>query len=200
MRSLLRRQPWSSTDPDDTLVQACRSGHPDAFGAIYDRYVPLVFAYAYRMLGDKAAAEDAAHDTLAKAWASLPGYRPGNFRAWLFSIAHHTIIDQRRARQAQPGSLDDAMFRPSSDSTEDAALRAVALSEASDLLAAFPPEQRSIVAMKLSGLKHSEVAAVVGKSEAAVTQEFSRSIRRLAEALEHGHQPAGLEGGSGNDV
>ncbi len=57
-----------------------------------------------------------------------------------------------------------------------------------------------LVAMKLSGLKHSEVAAVVGKSEAAVTQEFSRSIRRLADALEHGRQPAGLEGGRGHDV
>lgn len=200
MRQLLRRQPWSSTDPDDALVQACRSGHPDAFGALYDRYVPLVFAYAYRMLGDRAAAEDASHDTLAKAWASLPGYREGNFRAWLFSIAHHTIIDQRRARQVQPESLDDALFRPSSDSTEDAALTAVALSEAGDLLAAFSPEQRSIVAMKLSGLKHSEVAAALGKSEAAVTQEFSRSIRKLAHALEHGHPTAGLGKGGGHDV
>lgn len=200
MRQLLRRQSWSSTDPDDSLVQTCRSGHPDAFGALYDRYVPLVFAYAYRMLGDKAAAEDAAHDTLAKAWASLPGYREGNFRAWLFSIAHHTIIDQRRAQRPGIVYLSDELEQTAPDSTEDAALRAVALREANDLLATFPPEQRSIVAMKLSGLKHSEVAAVVGKSEAAVTQEFSRSIRRLADALEHGRQPAGLEGGRGHDV
>lgn len=200
MRRLLAQQSWSSTDPDELLVQACRSGQPDAFGALYDRYVPLVFAYAYRMLGDKVAAEDVAHDSLAKAWSGLPGYRPGNFRAWVFCIAHHTIIDQRRAQKQQHAPLTDDLFRPGADSTEEAALTAVTLSEASYLLATFPPEQRSVIAMKLSGLKHSEVAAALGKSEAAVTQEFSRSLRKLAHALEHGPTTADLGKGGGHDV
>jgi RNA polymerase sigma-70 factor (ECF subfamily) len=194
------RQLWTREDSDDALVQASRCGDPDAFGVLYDSYVPLVFAYAYRMLGDRTVAEDVAHDTLAKAWVGLPGYRPGNFRAWLFSIAHHAIIDQHRARQRQPYPFADELQHPAPDSTEDAALTAVALREAGDLLALFPLEQRAIVALKLSGLKHREVAEALGKSEAAVTQEFNRSLRKLAYALEHGRPTAGVGNGGGHDV
>jgi RNA polymerase sigma-70 factor (ECF subfamily) len=196
----LRRQPWTAEDEDNVLVQRCLGGHPEAFGAIYDRYFPLLYSYAWRMLGDQISAEDAAHDTLTRAWSKLRSYQPGNFRSWLFSIAHNTIIDQRRARRDAELPLAGERQWIAPDSTEQAALDAVMLGQAADLLSRFAPEQRSIVAMKLSGLRHSEIAAALGKSEAAVTQEYCRSIKRLADALERGVVPTAPGKGGGHDV
>ncbi len=196
----LRRQPWTATDEDDLLVERSLGGHPEAFGALYDRYFPLLHAYAWRMLGDQHLAEDAAHDSLTRAWSKLRNYHQGNFRSWLFSIAHNTIVDQQRAQRTGVIPLRDDRQWVASESTEREAINAVALEEAVGLLATFAPEQRSIVAMKLSGLKHSEVAAVLGKSEAAVTQEYCRSIKRLAEELERGQMQVAAGKETGHDV
>lgn len=194
----VRRQPWAATDEDDVLIAACRSGHPAAFSAIYDRYFPLIYAYAWRMLDDPLDAEDAAHDAITKAWSRLDTYRPGGFRAWLFAIAHNTIVDQLRTRKRATVPLDDQWSLTSPDSTEQAGLTAVTLSELGALLDTFAPDQRSIVAMKLSGLRHSEIATALGKTEAAVTQDYCRSIRKLSDALgsEPAPAPAGKKGRS----
>lgn len=193
MVRILRRQPWAATDEDDVLIAACRAGHPEAFSAIYGRYFPPVYAYAWRMLDDRMDAEDAAHDAITKAWARLDTYRPGGFRSWLFAIAHNAIVDHQRARKRVMVPLDDRMALAASESTEQAGIAAASLSELGAMLATFNPEQRSIVAMKLSGLRHSEIAAALGKSEAAVTQDYCRSIRKLADALGAEPAPIGKE-------
>jgi RNA polymerase sigma-70 factor (ECF subfamily) len=181
-------------------VQHCLAGSPEAFGALYDRYFPSLYSYAWRLLGDQEAAEEAAHDTLTKAWSSLRAYQPGNFRAWLFSIAHNTIIDRRRANLAPVVSLSDDRQWAAPDSTERQAIDRAELGDVVRILSHFSDEQRSIVAMKLSGLRHAEIAAALGKTEGAVTQEYCRSIRKLADALERGLVPAAAAKGGGHDV
>jgi RNA polymerase sigma-70 factor (ECF subfamily) len=180
----LLRKPTTQPDlTDDQLVERCRDGHPEAFGTLYDRHLPGLYAHAYRMLGDKAAAEDAAHDTLAKAWASLPSYRPGNFRAWLFSILHNLCIDRLRRQRPDVG-FEGRSELAGSASVETEAIDLATIDQIAALLNNFPEAQRATVAMKMSGLKYREIAIALGKTEAAVAQDYSRAIKRLAEAME----------------
>ena len=46
---------------------AAQAGDPEAFGGLYDRYVGLVFRYAYHRLGDRATAEDVTSETFLRA-------------------------------------------------------------------------------------------------------------------------------------
>ena len=64
------------------------------------------------------------------------------------------------------------------------ALDQATIDQIAALLSHFPEAQRATVAMKISGLKYREIATALGKSEAAVAQDYSRAIKRLAEALE----------------
>lgn len=181
----LLRKPTTQPDlSDDQLVERCRDGHPEAFGTLYDRHLSGCYAYAYRLLGNRADAEDAAHDALTRAWTNLDSYRPGNFRGWLFSILHNLCID--RLRRARPVELDlDGQFQlASAGSVEREAIDLATIDQIAALLRQFPEAQRATVAMKMSGLKYREIATALGKSEAAVAQDYSRAIKRLAEALE----------------
>ncbi len=181
----LLRKPTTQPDlSDDQLVERCRDGHPEAFGTLYDRHLSGCYAYAYRLLGNRADAEDAAHDALTRAWTNLDSYRPGNFRGWLFSILHNLCIDRLRRARLVELDLDGQFQLASAGSVEREAIDLATIDQIAALLRQFPEAQRATVAMKMSGLKYREIATALGKSEAAVAQDYSRAIKRLAEALE----------------
>lgn len=180
---LLRKPTTQPELTDDQLVERCRAGHPEAFGTLYDRHLTSCYTYAYRLLGNQSDAEDAAHDAFTRAWSNLPSYRQGNFRGWLFSILHNVCID--RMRHTRPEEIfDDRSELASTGSVEREAIDLATIDQIAELLSHFPPAQQSMVAMKMSGLKYREIAVALGKSEAAVAQDYSRAIKRLAEALE----------------
>ena len=186
----LLRKPTTQPDlTDDQLVERCRGGHPEAFGTLYDRHLPGCYAYAYRLLGNQTDAEDAAHDAFTRAWSSLGAYRAGNFRGWLFSILHNLCVDRRRRQRPDVG-FEGRSELAASVSVETEAIDLATVDQIAALLSHFPEAQRATVAMKISGLKYREIATALGKSEAAVAQDYSRAIKRLAEALEGDHVAA----------
>lgn len=171
---------------DDELVRLSRAGNQDAFGVLYERHFSSLFGFAYRMLGDATEAEDAAHDSLTRAWSKLSLYQNGDFRAWLFTITLNVIRDRARLRAKTSSATQLRDDQPDAHSTEDDALTIVAVRDLEDLLAQLTPRARTIVCLKLSGLRYAEIADVVGKSPASVAQDYSRTIKRLALAMEQG--------------
>lgn len=186
----LRKPAIQAELTDDQLVERCRNGHPEAFATLYDRHLPGCYAYAFRLLGHQTDAEDAAHDALARAWTKLDSYRSSNFRGWLFSILHNLCMDRLRRTGPSEIAYDDQFQLAGPASVEREAIDLATIDQITTLLAHFPEAQRAAVAMKLSGLKYSEIAIALGKSEAAVAQDYCRAIKRLAAALEGDRIPA----------
>lgn len=184
---------------DDQLVTQCRAGYAEPFATLYDRHLPGCYSYAYRLLGNQTDAEDATHDAFTRAWANLGGYRPGNFRGWLFSILHNLCMDRLRRRRPEI-ALDDHSELAGSSSVETEAIDLATIDQIAVLLSRFPETQRTVVAMKMSGLRYSEIAIALGKSEAAVAQDYSRAIKRLAQAMEGHTTPVAAGKGAGHDV
>lgn len=187
---LLRKPTTQPESTDDQLVERCRTGQPEAFATLYDRHLSGCYAYAYRLLGDRTEAEDAAHDALTRAWTNLGSYRDGNFRGWLFSILHNLCIDRLRRARTVELDLDGQPQLASAGSVEGEAIDLATIDQIAALLIHFPEAQRATVAMKMSGLKYREIATALGKTEAAVAQDYSRAIKRLAEAMEGDRVPA----------
>src|SRR5581483_3766200 len=95
-----RRLPeWSDDDrEDERLMTRMQAGDTGALEALYDRHHRVAMALAYRVLGDRAAAEDAVQDAFLAAWRRAASYDParGEPRRWLLAIVHHRCIDRRR--------------------------------------------------------------------------------------------------------
>ena len=85
---------------DQALIQAHRAGDPSAIGALMSRHQPALMGMLLNRVGREA--EDLAQETWAKVSQSLHTYdERGTFKAWLFQIARHLIIDHHRRRTAR---------------------------------------------------------------------------------------------------
>jgi RNA polymerase sigma-70 factor (ECF subfamily) len=188
MRGLLRsrqatREAWSVGAADDAELVARAQADRQAFALLYRRYLDPVHRYCYRRLGSREAAEDATSIVFTKALTSLPNYRAGSFRSWLFAIAHHVITDDLRARRVV-ADLDAATEVMDREPTpEELALAAEAEGGVVLLLAQLPVGQRRVVELRLAGLTGREVAAVLGCSLAAVKINQVRAYTRLRALL-----------------
>lgn len=170
---------WDAAAADEKLVALAQAGEREAFAGLYDRYLPRVHGYCYRMLGTREAAEDANTEVFMRALAALPAYRAGSFRSWLFAIAHNVVVDElRRRRPAVPIEVaSDLADR--GPSIEDAATMAADWSHVLSLLPRLSHDQQQVVAMRLSGLTAVEIGEALGKPRNAVDGIHHRALLRL---------------------
>src|SRR5205085_5471191 len=68
-------------------------------------YIPNLRRYARALVGDRDGADDLVQDTLERAVRKFHLWRPGDLRAWLFSIMHNVFINQLKARK-QPADVE----------------------------------------------------------------------------------------------
>src|SRR4051812_45118630 len=141
-----------STDVTSTLTVPLATGRTRPaldFEALYRAARDDVFAYVATLLGDRSAAEDVTASAFERAYRRQTTYRAarGSERAWLFGIAPTAALDELRRRKrsaalaAEPADVDAA---PAEDAA-DATLRRAELRAA---VAALPPRERELIALK----------------------------------------------------
>ena len=166
---------------DARLVTAARQNR-SAFVALYRRYLPRVYRYVYRRVGNQQDAEDLTASVFIEALESLEDYREqGSFAGWLFTIAHHRVADHHR-RQREGVSLEEvatALSDPGSG-PEAQVLQQDRLERVAQALDELTADRQEALALRFFGeLSNKEVAQVMGKSEAAVKMLVYRALRQL---------------------
>jgi RNA polymerase sigma factor (sigma-70 family) len=116
---------------------------------------------------------DCFQETVIAALRAYPELRDGtNLRGWLFTIAHHKVIDHHRATSRRPTLVE---------APPD--LRAEAASADGDLwraVAALSDKQRGAIALRYLGdLPYAEIAVALGCSEAAARQNVRAGLANL---------------------
>ena len=187
MQRLRSREPVPQSPPVDledegVLVERARHDRR-AFAPLYRRYAGPVYGYCHHRLGSREAAEDATSLVFAKALASLPGYRGGSFRGWLFGIAHHVVADALRARRLDEPLDAAAATVDAAPSPEEVALAEENRRALRAVLAHLPPEQQRVVELRLAGLTSTEIGQVLGRSRGAVDVAQHRAVVRLRALL-----------------
>jgi RNA polymerase sigma-70 factor (ECF subfamily) len=172
------------------LIRAAQA-NPVAFGALYDLFVGRVYAYLRARTAGPDEAGDLTQQVFLQALDALPRYRGGGgaFAAWLFRIARNTSSNVRSRRRhtvalhlVPEGSQPEAGGDP-----EAAALRHEATAHLRTLLAALPAEKREVLALRFAaGLAVADIAAVIGKSEAATRKQLARTLHTLQEHYHEG--------------
>jgi len=178
-------------DADDRLVQQTLAGDLEAYGALVDRYRKRVYNLAYRMLGDRERAEDAAQEAFIRAYRALKSYRPtGRFASWLFATASHLCIDRLRQRPFAQASLDEPGLRP--DPAEEGVSadppaaygRTETQAHVHQALGRLPHTQRLAIALvHLQGLSYEEAAEVMGCPVGTVKSHAHRARNTLKRLL-----------------
>jgi RNA polymerase sigma-70 factor (ECF subfamily) len=163
---------------DAELVRRCQHDL-EAFVDLYDRYVDAVYRYCSRRL-PSAAAEDATSTTFLNAIGAIRGLGPDRvdaFRPWLFTIAHHAVVDQLRKRQHLP--LDEVEIVAPEPSLDERAILADRRRRLSRAIATLGPDQQRVIHLRLAGLDNPEIGEVLGKSPGAIRVIHHRAVARL---------------------
>ncbi|MEA2662455.1 MAG: hypothetical protein QOH08_2027, partial [Chloroflexota bacterium] len=147
------------------------------FGQLLERHERELFAYALRLSGQRADAEDLYQDTFLAAFRAWPPPRRGTERAWLYKIATNRAIDRERRAKRIVASVDDlALAAPERDG--------VTLADLSYAIETLPAGQRAaFVLRKLQGLPYPEIAAALDCSEEAARARVSEALKKLKVAV-----------------
>ena len=169
---------------DDALLVLYANGDAAAARALTARLLPVVLAYASRLLRDRAEAEDVAQEAMIRLWRIAPDWRQGEARvtSWLYRVVTNLCTDRLRAgRRRRADALEDvpepADGAPDAEGAMIAADRQGALQAA---LASLPERQRQAVVLRhLEGLTNPEIAEVLGVGVEAVESLTARGKRAL---------------------
>lgn len=181
-------------------MTAAQAGESCALGALYQASQPRLLRYlAYR---EPRAAEDLASETWIKVARSLHHFRGDEsaFRAWLFTIARHSLVDWRRAQLRRPESAtdpdqlrDQLRDQCGGADTELLAIEGLSTESTLRLISDLPPDQADVVLLRVvAGLDAARVGQVMGKRPGTIRVLQHRALQRLAALLTAG---AELEGG-----
>jgi RNA polymerase sigma-70 factor (ECF subfamily) len=169
---------------DNSLVSAIRSGDENAMATLYDRYSPIVYSVALRVLGDTGAAEDVLQEVFMQLWRNPGGFDSsrGNLAAWLAVISRNRAIDAIRKRRPDT-DIDDVIVSVEPDLAGDAE-RARAMEKVRGALGAMPSAQRSALEMAyFEGLTHTEIAAKTGEPLGTIKTRIRAGLLALRKAF-----------------
>ena len=170
---------------DEALLVLYANGDAAAARTLTLRLTPRVLAHAYRMLNNRAEAEDVAQEALMRLWKIAPDWRQGEAQVttWLYRVTANLCTDRlRRARGVALDSIAEPEDgRPSADDGLQDQARAAALQAG---LATLPERQRQAVVLRhLEGRSNPEIGEIMDISTEAVESLTARGKRALAEAL-----------------
>lgn len=182
---------------DDALLVLYANGDDRAARILTLRLTPRVFAQAFRMLGDRAEAEDVAQEALMRLWKIAPEWRQGEAKVttWLYRVAANLCTDRLRKRRSVgideiPEPEDDAIG-PAEAMQEKARLDALQCA-----LNTLPDRQRQAVILRhIEGLGNPEIAEIMEITVEAVESLTARGKRALTAELAGRKEELGYEHG-----
>ena len=187
--------PTALQPPDRDLVARAADGDEQAIAALYDRYGTVLYAVAYRVVGQRADAEDVVVEALAQAWREATRFEPsrGSVAGWLTMIARSRALDVVRARvrrdritataaadqpQSSP-AMGDSRADPAD--SYDHAERRGQVQQALQTLS--PPQRQAIELAYFEGLSQSEIAARLQEPLGTIKTRVRLGMQKLRETL-----------------
>lgn len=173
-------------DSDDALIRA-----------VYEQHGRAVLAYATRLTGDRAAAEDVLQETLVRAWrhSDVLVNGKGSVRAWLLTVAGRIVADRARAMAARPREVAQSPAQPPMQRDHaDQVADSMDVFEAMQTLSA--EHREVIVQLYFRGCSSIETSVALGVPEGTVKSRSYYALRALRRALGAG---AGVIEGCGRE-
>ncbi|MFA4999226.1 MAG: sigma-70 family RNA polymerase sigma factor [Parcubacteria group bacterium] len=170
------------------LILEAKGGEAEAFGRLYDYYLPAIYRFILLKVGQREEAEDLTHQVFLKAWQNISGFTERGFplSSWLYRIARNLIADRYRKTRPFIGISEEfvseqLIFRPDTTKLDDKK----DIARIMDSLRELKDVERDVVIMRfVEDLSVKEVAEAINKSEGAVKLIQHRALKRIKEILD----------------
>jgi len=175
-------------ESDSSLIARAKE-EPEAFGALYERYVDKIYNYVCYRMGNDQDAEDLTAKTFYRALDHFQNYedRGAPFSAWLYRIAHNLVANWHRDHSRRRMIALDDLTLKAPQGTGPAA-RAERSNREDVLLAAVrglaPDRQQLIILKHVEGMTNAEIGEVMNRTEGAIKSLYHRALEALRDDLE----------------
>jgi RNA polymerase sigma-70 factor (ECF subfamily) len=170
---------------DEDLISLVEGADPAAFGVLYDRHGRAAYSLAYRMMGERQAAEDLVQDVFLKVWRASGSYRAerGSVRTWVLSIVHNRGIDQLRSSASRRRTQEKVeASTPTSQPSEafSEIWRNSQREQVREALRTLPPEQLKILELAyFSGYTQVEMAELLDLPLGTVKGRMRLGLKKI---------------------
>ena len=181
---------------EGSVVARAQDGDLAAFEHHVMAYQDRLFRLAYRMLNNRADAEDIVQETLTVSWRSLPTLVDVNaFGGWLYRLATNKCLDLLRKRSTHAETITDPeelRFSAESGSFQDfpgtdpadRAERSAQQRELTEVLNTLPPVQRACWLLReIHGRSYAEISDTLKISPTTVRGTLARARHQIAEGM-----------------
>jgi RNA polymerase sigma-70 factor (ECF subfamily) len=179
---------------DEELMPLIGEKDPGAFEVFYDRHGGVAYSLAYRIVGERGAAEDVTQEAFISIWRSGARYDAarGSVRTWMLGIVRNRAIDFLRSKAGRAPKLDfddDSILdqRPAEELTEAEALRRETAGELRGALGELPGEQSKVLELAyFGGFSQSEIARMLGVPLGTVKGRMRLGLEKIRGQLAEG--------------
>ncbi len=163
------------------------NGDAGAFAGLYDRHSRASYSLAYRMMGERQAAEDLVQEVFLGVWRAAGSYRAerGSVRTWILSIVRNRGIDQLRTMASRRRVHDRveataSVAQPSEAFAET--WRNSQREQVREALRVLPPEQLKVLELAYySGYTHTEIADLLDLPLGTVKGRMRLGLQKVRE-------------------
>lgn len=180
-------QPKNTDHTDQELLGRALKGDAEAFGNLYERYLNEIQRFVFYRVADRFEAEDLTEVIFLKAWEALPRFESAavNLRAWLYRIAHNTVIDHYRTRKVTTELTAEPLL-DTHPLPEEAAQDFDDQRQLARLIQSIDPTLQQVITCRfVNGLSHAETAEIMGIKEGHVRVLQLRALHRLRKLMEN---------------
>ena len=176
---------------DEELMGVVDRKEPAAFGVLYDHHGGAAFSLAYRIVGDRGAAEDVTQEAFLSIWRSNARFdrARGSVRSWVLGVVRNRAIDALRRGSSNAPKLahdDDRVLeeRAADERTDDEAIRRETSRELSTALSSLPGDQSQVIQLAyFGGFSHSEIAEMLGMPLGTVKGRMRLGLEKIRHQL-----------------
>jgi RNA polymerase sigma-70 factor, ECF subfamily len=179
---------------DEDLMPQIAAKDPLAFEVFYDRHGGAAFSLAYRIVGDREAAEDVTQEALISIWRSGARYdrARGSVRTWTLGIVRNRAIDILRRDASRPVRLSfdpDELLRqrPAEELTDTEALRRESARQVRGAVSGLPDEQSRVIQLAFfGGFSHTEIAQMLNEPLGTIKGRMRLGMDKIRAGLGEG--------------
>jgi RNA polymerase sigma-70 factor (ECF subfamily) len=171
---------------EDLISLVYQARDSEAFATLYDRHSRAAYSLAYRMMGERQAAEDLVQEAFLKLWrGAASSYRPerGSVRSWLLAIVHNRAIDQLRSsasRRRTQEKVEATAPRVQPSEAFKESWRNVQREQVREALKTLPQEQVKVLELAyFSGYTHVEIAGLLDLPLGTVKGRMRLGLKKM---------------------
>ncbi len=177
---------------ESQMIKSTLQGNLNAFNHLVIAYQDIAFNLAYRLIGDRASAEDIVQDAFLSAFRKLHTFRYGSFKSWLLRIVANACYDEMRRWKRQPvvyfaaeegdQEIQEAWFClvDPGETPEEISLNSELNSAIQKGLLSLDVEYRSVIILvDILEMGYAEAAQVLGVPIGTVKSRLMRARARM---------------------